>query len=61
MTTPKDSETLRRLDAAHHLHPFSDNKALAESGVRMIVRGEGMPAGGWFADPAGNIISILQE
>jgi len=47
--------------------------ALAERGVQLlrydffehdergIVRGEGMPAGGWFADPAGNIISILQE
>lgn len=48
MTTPKDSETLRRLDVAHHLHPFSDNKALAESGVRMIVRGEGIRV--WDSD-----------
>ena len=47
--------------------------ALAERGVDMlhyegfgqddrgIARGEGMPTGGWFADPAGNIIAIGQE
>jgi putrescine---pyruvate transaminase len=27
-------------DAAHHLHPFTDFKALAEKGTRVIVRGE---------------------
>ncbi|MFN3988076.1 MAG: aspartate aminotransferase family protein [Rhodocyclaceae bacterium] len=42
MTTPIDSAALRKLDAAHHLHPFSDNKSLAESGTRLIVRGEGV-------------------
>jgi predicted enzyme related to lactoylglutathione lyase len=47
--------------------------ALAERGVEMlrydgfgqdergISRGEGMPTGGWIADPAGNIIAIMQE
>jgi predicted enzyme related to lactoylglutathione lyase len=47
--------------------------ALAERGVELlrydgfgqdergIARGEGMPTGGWFADPAGNIIAIMQE
>ena len=33
---------LKALDAAHHLHPFSDNQALADSGARVIVRGEGI-------------------
>ena len=47
--------------------------ALAERGVELlhyegfgqdergIARGEGMPTGGWIADPAGNIIAIMQE
>ena len=33
---------LRALDAAHHLHPFSDNKALGEKGTRILTRGEGV-------------------
>ncbi len=28
-------------DAAHHLHPFTDHKALAAEGTRVIVRAEG--------------------
>jgi predicted enzyme related to lactoylglutathione lyase len=28
---------------------------------RGITRGEGTPTGGWIADPAGNIIAIMQE
>ena len=28
-------------DAAHHLHPFSDHKALAAKGIRVITKGEG--------------------
>lgn len=47
--------------------------ALAERGVELlryegfgqdergIARGDGMPTGGWIADPAGNIIAIMQE
>jgi len=27
---------------------------------RGIARGEGMPTGGWFADPAGNIIAVME-
>ena len=27
---------------------------------RGISRGEGMPTGGWFADPAGNIIAVFE-
>lgn len=32
---------LQRLDAAHHIHPFNDNAALAKAGTRVLVRGEG--------------------
>ncbi len=33
---------LRRIDAAHHLHPFTDFASLAKTGTRLIVRGEGI-------------------
>jgi putrescine aminotransferase len=32
---------LQTLDAAHHLHPFTDHKELRGAGTRIIVRGEG--------------------
>ena len=32
---------MQALDAAHHLHPFTDHKDLREAGSRIIVRGEG--------------------
>lgn len=32
----------RALDAAHHLHPFSDTTSLNEQGVRMITHAEGI-------------------
>jgi putrescine aminotransferase len=41
MTRP-DTATLQRLDAAHHLHPFNDNAALAKKGTRILTRGEGV-------------------
>jgi putrescine aminotransferase len=31
----------QRLDAAHYLHPFTDHKALANKGTRVITRAEG--------------------
>ena len=37
-----DIMTLQRMDAAHHLHPFSDNAALAKKGTRIIARAEGV-------------------
>ena len=40
----RSTETLRewqRRDAAHFLHPFTDFKALADAGTRLIVRAEG--------------------
>ena len=36
-----DTRTLQQLDAAHHLHPFNDNAALAKRGTRILTRGEG--------------------
>ena len=36
-----DLRELQRLDAAHHLHPFNDNAALAKKGTRILTRGEG--------------------
>ncbi len=42
----------RALDAAHHLHPFSNTKALNAEGVRVITRAEGS----WIFDSEGNRI-----
>lgn len=36
-----DTRTLQALDAAHHLHPFNDNAALAKKGTRILTRGQG--------------------
>ena len=33
---------LQRADAAHHLHPFTDNGELAAKGTRVIVRAQGV-------------------
>ncbi len=40
--TSYDTEALRRADSGHYLHPFTDHKALAEKGSRVMVRGEGI-------------------
>ncbi|MES2316522.1 MAG: aspartate aminotransferase family protein [Pseudomonadota bacterium] len=37
-----DTAALRKLDAAHYMHPFTDHAALAAKGVRVMVRGEGI-------------------
>jgi len=41
---------LRSADARHYLHPFTDFKALAVEGSRVMVRGEGV----WIEDSDGN-------
>lgn len=41
-TSDYDTEAIQALDAAHYLHPFTDFKALAAIGSRIIVRGEGV-------------------
>lgn len=50
MTLHKTTAELRALDAAHHLHPFSDTRALNAEGSRVIVKGEGV----WLTDSDGN-------
>jgi putrescine aminotransferase len=37
-----DTAALQREDSRHYMHPFTDHKALAAIGARVIVRGEGI-------------------
>ena len=46
------TEDLRRVDAAHHLHPFTDFAQLNASGSRVITRADGV----WLWDSEGNRI-----
>ena len=39
---PKQKIDWSKKDGKHHLHPFSDNKALIESGVRVMEHAEGI-------------------
>lgn len=43
---------LQKLDAAHHLHPFTDATGLANKGARVITRGQGV----WLTDSEGHRI-----
>ena len=52
MTLSNITADYRARDAAHHMHPFSDMKALNAEGSRVIVRGEGS----WIWDSDGNKI-----
>jgi putrescine---pyruvate transaminase len=36
------TKELQALDAAHHMHPFTDSKALAAKGARVILRASGV-------------------
>ena len=47
-----DTKGIQAKDAAHYLHPFTDFKALAAKGSRVIVRGEGI----YIWDSEGNKI-----
>ena len=51
-TTGTETARWQELDACHHLHPFTDQAALAEKGVRVIARAEGC----WLWDSEGNRI-----
>nr|WP_300311069.1 aspartate aminotransferase family protein [Halomonas sp.] len=44
------SERLKALDTAHHLHPFTDYKALGEEGSRIITEADGI----YIQDAEGN-------
>lgn len=39
---PTTTAEWRQLDARHHLHPFTDFKALAAKGSRIVTRGDGV-------------------
>lgn len=52
MTASLSTAELRALDATYHLHPFSDNKALAAQGARVVSRAEGV----YLWDSEGNKI-----
>lgn len=41
MSGPQSNHTLQELDALHHLHPFTNHKAMRAGGARVIVKGEG--------------------
>jgi putrescine aminotransferase len=47
-----DTEALRKQDAAHHLHPFSDTRSLNEQGARVITHADGI----YLWDSEGNKI-----
>ncbi|TNF21902.1 MAG: aspartate aminotransferase family protein [Rhodobacteraceae bacterium] len=43
---------LQALDAAHHMHPFTENEGLAKKGARVITRAKGV----WITDSEGHDI-----
>ena len=43
---------LQALDAAHHMHPFTDNGELATRGARVMTQAKGV----WLTDSDGNKI-----
>ncbi len=53
---PKDNHyptaELQALDAAHHIHPFSDTAAMRTRGARVITQADGV----WLTDSEGNRI-----
>ncbi len=42
MTTPVSPEELARIDAQHHLHPFTNHDDMHTAGTHVMVRGEGV-------------------
>ena len=52
-TTARSTNEYRELDAAHHLHPFSDRGSLNRQGSRVIVKGDGI----YLWDSEGNKIT----
>jgi len=52
ITNHMPTAALQALDAAHHMHPFTDDAALAKKGARIITRGQGV----WLTDSEGNRI-----
>lgn len=52
ITNHMPTAELQALDAAHHMHPFTANGALAQKGARIITRAEGV----WLTDSDGHRI-----
>ncbi|MDG1129481.1 MAG: aspartate aminotransferase family protein [Paracoccaceae bacterium] len=52
ITNHMPTQELQALDAAHHMHPFSTQEALAKRGARVITRADGV----WITDSDGNRI-----
>ena len=52
ITNHLPTKELQRLDAAHHMHPFTEDAALAKKGARIITRGKGV----WLTDSEGQEI-----
>ncbi|MGQ0742437.1 MAG: aminotransferase [Alphaproteobacteria bacterium] len=52
MNIKETTQRLRALDAAHHIHPFTDNAALNREGVRIITHAKGV----YLWDSEGNKI-----
>ncbi len=52
ITNHMPTAELQALDAAHHMHPFTDSAALAKKGARIMTRGKGV----WLTDSEGHQI-----
>ncbi|MCV2867995.1 aspartate aminotransferase family protein [Defluviimonas sp. WL0002] len=52
ITNHMPTKELQALDAAHHMHPFTEDAALAKKGARIITRGKGV----FLTDSEGNEI-----
>jgi putrescine aminotransferase len=52
ITNHMPTAELQALDAAHHMHPFTDNKALANKGARIMKSAKGV----WLTDTEGHKI-----
>jgi putrescine aminotransferase len=52
MSTHKTTADIRALDAAHHIHPFTNTRELNDKGARVITGAEGV----WLTDSEGNRI-----
>ena len=52
ITNHMPTAELQALDAAHHMHPFTENAALAKKGARIMTQGKGV----WLTDSEGNKI-----
>ncbi|MBL9047738.1 MAG: aminotransferase class III-fold pyridoxal phosphate-dependent enzyme, partial [Tabrizicola sp.] len=52
ITNHMPTAELQALDAAHHLHPFTDNSALGRKGARIMKSATGV----WLTDTEGHKI-----